>query len=69
MKEAIWEAIKEPLRILVLAIIPVLLVSLEKLSVEWAAVLILVLKFIDQVLHEIGKEEEKDNLVKGLVRF
>jgi len=69
MKQAIFEAIKEPLRLLVLAVIPVLLVYLEKLSVEWAGILILVLKLIDQVLHEVGKETEKESLVTGLTRF
>jgi len=69
MKQALWKAIKEPLRLLVLAVIPVLLAYLGKISAEWAGILILVLKLIDQVLHEVGKETEKESLVTGLTRF
>ena len=69
MKKAIWEAIKEPLRLMVLAIIPILLAYLTELSYEWAAVMVVVLRFIDKLLHEIGKEAEDEVVAKGLVRF
>ncbi len=71
--KVLWEAVKEPLRLLVLAVIPFLLVYLGAINAEWAAVLILVLRFIDKYLHELGKEEstktEESTLLKGLTRF
>jgi hypothetical protein len=68
-KKVLWEAVKEPLRLLVLAIIPVVSVYLEVLTVEWATVLLVVLRFVDKYLHELGKEEKNDNLTKGITRF
>ena len=72
-KEIIWEAIKEPLRLLALAIIPVSLVYVQGLSYEWAGVLIFILRFIDKLLHEQGKLLADKNgeslLEKGLTRF
>lgn len=68
-KEALWEAIKEPLRLMVIAIIPLLLSYFGTLPYEWAGVLILALRFLDKVLHEIGKENKDEALVKGLTGF
>jgi hypothetical protein len=72
-KEVVWSAVKEPLRLMVLAIIPILLAYCGTLPYEWAAVLVVVLKFIDKLLHEIGKAESTKNnesvLVKGITRF
>jgi len=48
-KETVWVAVKEPLRLLVLAIIPLLLVYLEAISAEWAGVLILLLRLVDKM--------------------
>jgi hypothetical protein len=72
-KEALWEAVKEPLRLLVLAIIPVLLVYFQAINAEWAGVIIVILRLIDSVLHEVGKEQstktKESVLVTGLTRF
>jgi hypothetical protein len=71
MKElwtAVWEAAKEPLRLVVIAVIPVLLVYLGTISAEWAGALIVVLRLIDSILHEVGKVE-KNGLETGLTRF
>jgi hypothetical protein len=65
----IWEATKDPLRLLVLAIIPFILVYFETINTQWAVVITVVLKYIDKILHEIGKETGSENLTKGLVRF
>lgn len=68
-KKALWEATKEPLRLLVLAIIPFGLAYTETISYEWATALTLVLKGTDKFLHEVGKNIESESLTKGLTRF
>lgn len=68
-KEVIWEAIKEPLRLLVLAIIPIVLVYLGTIDTQWALVLIVILRFVDKLLHELGKAKENELLELGLTRF
>ena len=66
---ALWEAAKEPLRLLVLAILPVLTAYLSQLDYQWAVVGTLLLRLIDSILHEVGKATENKNLTKGLTRF
>lgn len=65
----LWEAAKEPLRLLVLALIPILLVYFEGLSAEWAAILVVLLRFADKILHEVGKARENSALTGGITRF
>jgi hypothetical protein len=59
--KAIWEAIKEPLREIVLAIIPGLLVYFEKIDEWWAVILYLILRGLDKYIHE--KEIARTGLV------
>jgi len=66
---ALWEAAKEPLRLLVLAALPVLITYLSQLDYQWAVVGTLLLRLIDSILHEVGKATENKNLTKGLTRF
>lgn len=68
-KNAIWEAVKEPLRLLVLAVIPLVLVYFQAINTEWAILIVGALRFVDKLLHEIGKENGDENLTKGIVRF
>jgi hypothetical protein len=74
-KEAIWEAIKEPLRLLVLAIIPFALAYFSVLPYQWAITLTLILRAIDKYLHEVAKEvpakQQNEGLlgIKGLTGF
>jgi hypothetical protein len=68
-KEVIWESVKEPLRLLVLAVIPLLVVYFGGLSYEWAAALVVALRFVDKLLHNLGKEQENELLTRGLTRF
>jgi hypothetical protein len=72
-KSLLWEAVKEPLRLLVLAVIPLLLAYLGTLSYEWAGVLIVLLRLIDSIMHEVGKVETtktvESPLLTGLTRF
>jgi len=62
---AIWEALKEPLREIVIAIIPVALERLAVLSVWWAVILYIILRAIDQYMHD----HAPDGVAGGLTRF
>ena len=68
-KKAIWEATKEPLRLIAIALIPFIIAYFVDLPYEWAAVMIVVLRFIDKLLHELGKAKKDDLLKGGLTRF
>jgi len=72
-KEAILEAIKEPLRLLVLALIPFALAYFSVIDTQWAIALTFLLRFADKLLHVVGKEVEEIGgeslLTKGLTRF
>lgn len=65
----LWEAIKEPLREIVLAAIPGVLAYLGTLNAQWAVVLYFVLRSVDSYLHELGKVKENEKLITGLTRF
>lgn len=69
MKKAIWEAVKEPLRILVLAVIPVILTYLEVINTQWAIIIVAALRLLDKILHDIGKVTENKVLEKGITQF
>lgn len=62
---AIWEAIKEPLREIVMAIIPFALERLSVIDAEWAVILYVVIRGVDQYLHD----RAKDGVAGGLTRF
>lgn len=68
-KKVLFEAIKEPLRLLVLAIIPIVLAYFSVINTQWAIIIVLALKMIDKYLHNIGKETGNDSLKTGLTRF
>jgi hypothetical protein len=55
--EAVWEATKEPLRLLVLSIIPVALAYFTELDWQFAGAVIILLRWLDAILHERAKEE------------
>jgi hypothetical protein len=61
----IWEAVKEPLREIVMAIIPLALERLAALPDVWAVVLYLAIRGVDQYLHE----QEKAGVAGGLTQF
>ena len=65
--ESIKEAVKELLRVVVLAVIPVLVVSLESGNVDYKAIAVVGavagLRFIDKLLYESGTSK------KGLTQF
>lgn len=68
-KEIVWNAVKEPTRLLVLSILPLLITYFTELGVEWAAAAIVLLRFVDKLLHEYGKETKNQVLTKGLTQF
>ena len=68
-KKIILETIKEPLRLLVLAIIPLIIVYFTELSFEWAGLMVIILKGLDKYLHNVGKATKNEKLVTGLTRF
>jgi len=65
--KVIWEAAKEPLREIVLAAIPGVLVYLEKLDAPWAACLYLFARAMDSYLHERAKVTPKAERKTGLL--
>ena len=73
MKEAIIEAFKEFLRVVLLAVVPVLIVGLENgnLNLRFVGLTagIAFLRALDKVLHEWGKEENNKLAEGGLTRF
>jgi len=69
VKNALWEATKEPLRLLVLAVVPVLVTLAADLPKEYAYAAILVLRFVDSYLHNLGKVNGNEKQIKGLTQF
>ena len=61
-KKALWEAIKEPLRLLVLAILPFAITFVGGYDMWWAYMGVLLLRGLDKYLHKSGVK-------KGLTRF
>jgi len=74
-KKAFVEAIKEPLRLLVISILPLAVSYFAGMPYQWAAVITLLLRWLDKFLHELSKEqpakERNEGLfgVKGLTGF
>jgi len=73
MKNALFEAVKEPLRLLVLALIPFAITYFASLPYGWAVAATIVLRFLDKWLHEIAKVGVVKNEgilgIKGLTGF
>ena len=68
-KSAFWKAIKEPLRWLVLAILPFAITYFGGFNAQWAFIATAILRFVDKILHEVGKSTGNESLTKGIVRF
>lgn len=73
MKQALIDATLELLRVMTLAVIPVLISSLEAGQFDWRTLAVVGsvagLRFVDKLLHRIGEEQGRDKLVRGLTRF
>ena len=68
-KKAIWEAIKFPLRLIAIALIPFAITYVASFDAQWAIYVTGALIFIDKLMHELGKAKKSDLLVGGLTRF
>jgi len=64
-KKAVWEAVKEPLRWLVLAVIPFGVAYFTEVNYSWAGAIVVVLRMIDKLLHD----QAPKGTAGGLVRF
>lgn len=73
LSKPIVEASKEALRVVLLAIIPVLITQTELGTIDLRVLGVVgglaLLRWFDKFLHEKGKEEDKPRLEKGLTRF
>ena len=67
------EALKEAARLALIAVIPLIIDSLNKNFFDWRSIgvvaAITILRAIDKYLHLEGKLEDNSNLTKGLTRF
>lgn len=69
-KTVLWKAVKEPLRLLVLALVSWLItVIVPQLDEKYIPILTVVLKFVDQYFHELGKANGNPAMTKGLTQF
>jgi len=63
---AFIKAIKLPLRLLVLAILPFAISYFSTLPYQWAVIITLFLTWLDKYLHEVAKEQPFEERNKGL---
>lgn len=74
-KTALFEAAKEPLRLLVLSVLPILITYFAVLPYQWALFATLILKMVDSFMHEYNKlqpvKKQNEGLLgeKGLTNF
>lgn len=66
---ALWEAVKLPLRLLVLAVIPFLIAIFTQLPYGWAGIITVILAIIDSFLHELWKITRGEEAPKGIIPF
>jgi hypothetical protein len=73
MEKPDLEALKELLRVFLLAVIPVMIDSLSQGEINPRLLIltasIALLRALDKWLHTLGKEEDDESLSKGLTRF
>ena len=71
MPEWLIESIKEFLRVIMLAVVPVVIAGIEGGSVDWKIIwtvgAVAGLKFIDSALHEWNKDKPKKDQNSGLL--
>lgn len=68
--DILLESLKEPARLLVLALVSWLITELvPQMPAEYAIPITFVLRFVDKILHEYGKAEDNDSLARGITRF
>jgi hypothetical protein len=68
--DTLIEAIKEPARLFVLALLSwVITFAVPQLDPKWIPLMTVILKFVDALLHEWGKDTKNDALTLGITRF
>lgn len=72
-KAPIEKATREAGRVVLLAVLPLAIYQLETDALELKVLLyvglVALLKWLDKLLHEVGKESGNERLKKGLTRF
>lgn len=72
-KEPLDKATREAGRVVLLAVLPLAIYQLETDALNPKVLLyvglVALLKWLDKLLHEVGKESGNENLKKGLTRF
>jgi len=76
-KKAIIEALKEASRTTLIVYVPLSIAYLQTLesldTIPWKAIIVGIiifgLRFVDNFIHQLGKEKEGSILIKGLTRF
>ena len=73
MNKPLLEALTEAGRVVVIAIIPVAIICLEAWNIDWRTIIVVggvaLLRFIDKFMHELGKANDNEVLLKGITRF
>ena len=66
----LFESLKEPARLLLLAVVAwILTVVVPQIDEDWVPAITIILRFVDKYLYEFGKETDNDNIKLGLTRF
>ena len=60
----LWESIKLPLRLILLAVVPFLLTYLTEVNTFWAGLASTILIVIDRYLHLLWEKDEEDKRIK-----
>ena len=70
-KAALWESVKELLRLVLITAIPVIInwISGQPWNPEAITITIIIIRAIDKILHDYGKETGNATLEGGLTRF
>jgi len=70
-KSAVWEGVKELLRLVLIAAIPIIInwISGQAWNPEAITISIIIIRAIDKILHDVGKEAGNETLEGGLTRF
>lgn len=73
--KVLWESVKLPLRLIVLAVFPFLITYLTEIHTFWAGLATTILVVLDRYEHLVWKQEENKNLTRentkpiGIVPF
>jgi len=69
--KALWQAIKEPLRLLAIAFVAFIITQVAEIEnpEQWVVIATFILRFVDKWLHEAGKARDNRLMAGGLTRF